>query len=349
MSADFDTLRVAVVGCGSIGGRHARNLRTLGVAHVALCDLDASRAARLAGELDDALVSVDLEALLTRHRPHAVLVCTPPSSHLAVATRALEAGAHVFCEKPLAPALAGVDQLLARVAARNRFLMLGMCYRFHGGLRRLRERVLRVDVGRVLGAQLWGGHWLPDWHPWADYRREYSARRALGGGVLLDSIHAFDTARWLFGEPVEVVGMLGRVSDLEIDTEDVASAILRLPGGVLVEVHVDYLQRHAQSRIEVIGSEGTLEWDFHRQSIRCRRAGETAWVEEAVPVEVNAMYVAELREFLDGVTAGRRPSPDGAEGRMTLALAAAVRESAESGRLIELGVPATPQRARARA
>jgi predicted dehydrogenase len=276
-----------------------------------------------------------------------VLVCTPPTSHLAVATRALEAGAHVFCEKPLAPALAGVDALLARAAARGRFVMMGMCYRFHAGLQRVRERLAAGAVGRVLGAQVWGGHWLPDWHPQADYRREYSARRELGGGVLLDSIHAFDTVRWLFGEPVEAVGMLAKVSDLEIDTEDVASAILRLECGALVEVHVDYLQRHGQHRWAVIGSEGTLEWDFHRQAIRCRRAGEAAWAEEAVPAEVNAMYVAELREFLDCVASGRCPAPDGVEGRATLAVAVAVRESAATGRLVELpGTPA-PRRARA--
>ena len=94
-------------------------------------------------------------------------------------------------------------------------------------------------VGRVLGAQMWSGQYLPDWHPWADYRTEYSARRALGGGVLLDSIHSFDTLRWMLGEPAEVTGMLGRVSDLEIDTEDVAAAIVRLESGALVALNKD--------------------------------------------------------------------------------------------------------------
>jgi predicted dehydrogenase len=329
-------LRFAVVGCGSIGARHARNLRALGAPDVALCDLDQRRAIRLAGELGADVATDDLDALLTLYRPHGVLVCTPPTSHLAVAARAAEAGAHVFCEKPLAPALAGVDDCLALVEQRGRFLMMGMCYRFHRGLRRLQQRLAGGTIGRVLGAQLWGGHYLPDWHPWADYRTEYSARRDLGGGVLLDSIHAVDTVRWLLGEPVEVIGMLGRVSDLEIDTEDVASAVVRLASGPQVEVHVDYLQRHARNRIEVIGSEGNLAWDFHRQAVRWRRAGERRWTEERVRTEVNEMYLAELCEFVDCVASERRPALDGAEGRATLALAAAVRESAETGRRIEL-------------
>jgi predicted dehydrogenase len=184
---------------------------------------------------------------------------------------------------------------------------------------------------------MWAGQYLPDWHPWADYRREYSARRDLGGGVLLDSIHSFDTLRWVLGEPVEVSGMLARVSDLEIDTEDVAAALVRLPSGAIVEVHVDYLQRVAQSRFEVIGSEGTLTWD--REGVRWRRAGDQAWTVEDVAIEPNAMYLAELEAFGAAVAAGRTRL-DIDEGRATLALAVAIREAAATGRCVRLGTPA---------
>jgi predicted dehydrogenase len=338
-------LRIAVVGCGSIGARHARNLRALDVAGLALCDLDHARAERLGAGVDAEVVSADLDALLRGFRPHGVLVCTPPSSHLAVAARALDQGAHVFCEKPLAPDLTGVDALLTRAARAGRFLMMGMCYRFHPGLRRFHEQLAAGVVGRLLAAQMWAGQYLPDWHPSADYRREYSAQRALGGGVLLDSIHSFDTLRWALGEPVEVMGMVGKVSDLEIDTEDVATALVRLAGGAIVQVHVDYLQRHPRSYLEVVGSTGSLHWD--RTGVRWRRAGEEAWCEEPVVCDPNHVYVAELAEFLDCVASGRRPALDGAEGRATLAVALAVRDSAASGRLVRLPAPAAPALAEA--
>ena len=333
-------LRLIVVGCGSIGSRHARNLRALGVERVALCDLDRARAERLAAELGGPVAHDDLGTLLASERPHGVLVCTPPTSHLAVAGRALGAGAHVFCEKPLAATLDGTGELLALARARGRFLMMGMCYRFHPGLRRFRELLAGGAIGRLLTGQLWAGQYLPDWHPWADYRQEYSARRAQGGGVLLDSIHSFDVLRWAFGEPADVTGMLGTVSDLEIDTEDVAAALIRLDGGAIVQVHVDYLQRHASSRIEAIGSEGTLVWE--RSGVRWRRAGDTAWTEEPCTADPNAMYVDELREFLDAITTGRAPALDGEEGRATLALATAVRQSAETGRRVRLPIPSLP-------
>ena len=332
--------RLIVVGCGSIGSRHARNLRALGVERIALCDLDRARAERLAAEVGGAVAGADLGALLASERPQGVLVCTPPTSHLAVAGRALGAGAHVFCEKPLAATLDGTEELLALARTRGRFLMMGMCYRFHPGLRRFRELLADGAIGRLLTGQLWAGQYLPDWHPWADYRQEYSARRAQGGGVLLDSIHSFDVLRWAFGEPAEVTGMLGTVSDLEIDTEDVATALVRLTGGAIVQVHVDYLQRHASSRIEAIGSEGTLVWE--RSGVRWRRAGDAAWTDEPCAADPNTMYVEELRAFLDAIATGQPPALDGDEGRATLALALAVRQSAETGRRVRLPVPPLP-------
>ncbi len=326
-------LRVVVVGCGSIGSRHARNLRTLGVGALLLCDLDGPRAARLGDEVGAEATGTDLDAMLATGRADAVVVCTPPVSHLAVAHQAVAAGAHVFCEKPLATDLDGVDALGVEVARHGRVFMMGMCYRFHPALRRMKVLLDAGTIGRVLGATMWAGHHLPDWHPWADYRREYSAQRRLGGGVLLDSIHSFDTLRWVLGEPAEVTGMLGRVSDLEIDTEDVAAALVRLRSGAIVEVHVDYLQRHAQSRFEVIGSEGNLCWD--REGVRWRRAGDADWTIEDVTVEPNAMYLAELEAFAAAIAAGRtRLGLD--EGRATLALAVAVRESAETGRRVRM-------------
>jgi 1,5-anhydro-D-fructose reductase (1,5-anhydro-D-mannitol-forming) len=131
--------------------------------------------------------------------------------------------------------------------------------------------------------------------------------------------------------------MLARVSDLESDTEDVAVAILRLGSGAVVEVHVDYLQRHAQSRFEVVGTEGSLVWV--RGIVRVRRAGDPEWTDEPIACDPNQVYIDELREFLACIESGRAPALDGAEGRATLALALAVRESAETGRLVRLDAP----------
>lgn len=327
---------MAVVGCGSIGSRHARNLRTLGVERLALVDSDRERAATLATAVDAEVVGTNLAEVVRRFHPDAVLVCTPPSSHLAVALEAIAAGAHVFCEKPLAPDLTGVEHLLGEAAAARRFVMMGMCYRFHPALEQVSVRLAGGEIGPVLGGALRVGQYLPAWHPWADYRTEYSARRALGGGVLLDCIHALDIARWLFGEFTEVTAMLGRVSTLEIDTEDVVAAVLRRADGVLVEIHLDYLQREPTNRVEVIGSEGSLRWDFHARRLRTYRVPPGGATDESIDVEPNAMYEAELRAFLDCLATGRRPIVDGAEGARTLALAMAVREAAETGRHVSL-------------
>src|SRR5262249_60034014 len=102
---------------------------------------------RLATTLGIDTLATDLGGLGADFRPDAVLVCTPPASHLAVMEAALDLGAHVFCEKPLAPDLGGVAAVLTRAAAAGRLVMMGMCYRFHPALPRPRPGIEAGGIG----------------------------------------------------------------------------------------------------------------------------------------------------------------------------------------------------------
>src|SRR5205807_10567443 len=90
------------------------------------------------------------------------------------------------------------------------------------------ERLVEeVRIGRTLAARAHCGYYLPFWRPGRDYREGYGARQATCGGIILDSIHEFDYLTWLLGWPREVFAYAGRVSSLEIDTEDNADVLLR--------------------------------------------------------------------------------------------------------------------------
>ena len=118
--------------------------------------------------------------------------------------------------------------------------MVGYNLRFHPGLERLRELVKQHAIGKVVSARAEVGEYLPDWHPWEDYRRGYSARRDLGGGPVLTFSHELDALCWLLGAPSRVMGMATHASSLEIDTEDVAELVLQFADGPLASVHVDF-------------------------------------------------------------------------------------------------------------
>lgn len=332
-----------VVGCGSIGGRHLANLARLGVEELVVCDPDEKRRRAAAKTAGVCAVHADLEDAL-RSGADCAFICSPSSLHLEQAEAAAQAGMNIFVEKPLSHTLEGTDNLVRIVRSRGLILMVGMCYRFHPGLRELKSLLDQDAIGSVLTADMWAGSYLPNWHPKSDYRKEYSAQARLGGGVILDSIHSFDTLRWLFGEVTEVACRASKLSDLEIDTEDVAAVIAVVEGGAIVQVHVDYLQQPGSSRIEVVGSKGKAIWEAGARAVRVWSAdrkgedgaGAAAWQERPYEFEVSEMYVAEVEEFLACVSERRRPVTNEVDGLATLRVAIAAKEASRLGRFVRL-------------
>lgn len=265
-------------------------------------------------------------------RPTAVLICTPTALHAADAREAVAAGAHVLVEKPIATDLGDADALVEAARASGRVVAVGYNLRFQRGLKEVRELVRGGAIGRVLTIRAEFGHYLPDWHPGDDYRARYSARAELGGGVLFDLSHEIDLVRWIAGEVAGVCALTATVGDLEIDVEDCALLLLRLASGVLAEIHIDYIQRAYSRGCKIVGSEGTLIWEYPYDLRLFRAAG--GWENRSEPVDPNEMYVAELRNFLDCVAGTARVEVDGTDARQTLAVALAAKRSAREGRFV---------------
>ena len=310
---------VLVVGSGSIGARHARNLASLG-AEVFLADPDASRAAEVAAEVG--ATPVEFSSLMFAERD-AVVVASPTGAHVAQASAALAAGARVLVEKPLVVTL---DDFAAIEADAER-IMVGYNLRLHQPIEQLMEMVHGGNVGDILNARLWFGFWLPDWRPGSDYRESYSARSALGGGVLLDAIHELDLLVWLAnGDAFDVVGaVVERLGPLEIDVEDTVAALLQHHDGWVADIALDYLSRSYRRGIEVVGTAGTARLDWARQVVELEGSdGVRSW---PATTPVSASYEREAERFLAFVD-GAPPVVGGAEGAQSVRLADAIRSAA---------------------
>ncbi len=328
--------RFAVVGCGSIGARHLRNLAALGCADLIAVDPDPARREAAAAAVG-AQTAPDVSTALAAGAS-VVLVAAPTALHVDVAREAVEAGADLFVEKPLAATLDGVDELI-EAADRHRTTALVACnLRFHPGLRRLRELARAGAIGRVVSVRLEFGSWLPDWRPSQDYRDGYAVRRASGGGIVLDAIHELDYARWLVGDVHSVACFADRLSSLELETEDVAAVLLRFAGGAIGEVHLDYVQRDYSRTCQVIGEAGTLRWDFTTGETRLYAAGDGKWRSfgPASTWTINDMYVAELEHFLACLRGEAAPEQSLRDGRRALEIALAALASAEDGSVVRL-------------
>jgi predicted dehydrogenase len=314
-------LRVAVLGQGSIGRRHAGILRDLGH-EVAAYDP--------AGPAEDGGVDwrPDEDAALAG--ADAAVVATPSSMHFEHAALALDRGVPALVEKPLTTDAAGARAIEARAADAGGRLAVAMNLRFHPGVAAVRRLVSEGAIGRPLRAGVWFGSWLPGWRPQTDYRRSYSARSDLGGGILLDAIHELDYAIWTLGPVTRVGAALATVSDLEIDVEDVAHVHLEHAGGTLTSVTLDYLDRSYSRGCRIVGDEGTVEWRFDAGTVT-HLGPDGPVAEYPAPADVAGTYRAQMERFVEFVRNGGPPAVSVAEARHVLDVADAARRASAEG------------------
>ncbi len=321
-------MRVLIAGCGSIGRRHLANLLSLTPAEVLAHRVRGQDAGDLARRFGVRSVA-SLEEGLSLD-PDFVLVANPTALHMEVALQAARAGRPLFIEKPLSDRREGVDELRRLVREKQLVCLVGYQMRFHPGLRLMRELLQEGRIGRPLWVRAEVGQYLPDWHPDEDYRQGFSARRSLGGGVTLDLSHELDYVRWLLGPVAQVGAFGGRIGDLEIDTEDIAEVLLRFESGAVGSVHLDYLARCPVRGCRLVGTNGTLEWDYFGNQVRLFEAGSGAWTRHRQDgFERNQMYIDEMAHFLRCLRGEEPPEIDLDQAVEVLDLGLRVRRAAE--------------------
>ncbi len=323
--------RVLIVGCGSIGRRHARNLKSLEVRQLGFCDTSPAALEQCREELPGEIFAGYGEAL-EKFKPDVVLICTPPVCHVEQALAALQAQAHVFIEKPLSHESSGIQALIAEARRHDRNVQIGYNLRFHPGLQILKELIDSGKIGRVLWLSAEAGQYLPDWRPWQHYRESYSARHELGGGIILDGSHELDYICWLLGRPSEVTCRAEHLSSLDLDVEDSAWIYLTFPERRRAELHLDFVQRSYTRTCKVVGETGTALWDFSSQEVRWFSAAQPGWNSIPYVFEANDMYVAEMVHFLKSLGSRTGPMVDIEQGRDVIRVVEAAKKSSEEGK-----------------
>lgn len=239
-----------VIGYGSIGARHARLLRELG--------LEVAIVSRRNIDWPDTFAAIP-EAI-SAWGPDYAVIASRTHEHRGDMAALAESGfkGTLLVEKP-------VFDTGTEVAA-SQFAQIFVAYnlRFHPVLVRLKE-VLAERTPHAVHVTV--GQYLPDWRPEADYRRGYSAIKAQGGGVLRDLSHELDTLNWMLGGWTRLTALGGHVSGLEIDSDDVFSILFETARCPVVSVQMNYLDSTLRREVLALTDQGTVRADLVRGTL----------------------------------------------------------------------------------
>jgi predicted dehydrogenase len=281
---------VAVIGYGSIGRRHLANLERLGVGQRWVVRRPEGSNPAFAPPPGVELVHSDQEVIAAGL--DLAIICNPTALHVVTAEKYVAAGIPILVEKPLcAP---GQEEAAARLVtlAHQRGAAAGIayCLRYHPAYRLAHDIVTSGGLGPLLSAKAWFESYLPDWHPWEDYRQSYAARADLGGGVLPTLDHEIDFMNWCLGDPIEVAGEMRNSGTLGIDVPDTASVFLSYAGEITNQSSPHAPREEIISRSEM--STLTARMDESLRDSGCR-LGET--LPPVVPVHISLSFCQHKR------------------------------------------------------
>jgi predicted dehydrogenase len=337
LKSRYAVRRAAILGCGSIGQRHIRNLRQLGIADIAAL---RSRKGHFK-ELDPGLGVQELERWqdLIEFDPDVAVVSNPTSCHVDTALNLVPHVRGLFIEKPLSSSLEGVRTLLSEVRAHRVVSFVGYNLQFHPIVRGIKEVLGDGKLATPLLLQCQVGQWLPDWHPYEDYTQAYYARKDLGGGAALTLSHEIHLAVDLLGAPGVVSCFLSDSSALDLEVDVIADLMIRHGSGAVSQIHLDFIQQPIHRSGTVSCGRGWIDYDLviGLATVQSSDQPDSQVIWEDAGYDQNQSYLDEMQTFLRYTREGRVKHPfDVWHATQSLAVVDAAFSSAETGCVVEL-------------
>ena len=204
-----------IIGGGSIGQRHIKNLQSLGFSNIFCLKRAADPAFETKFQVEVLTDYRELEHI----QPWAVFICNPTSLHVESLEIAVRNGAHIFMEKPLIHNEEGLQKARSIMEGYDKVFFIGFMLRFHPLVKALKGIIEEGELGDVYSARFEFGSYLPYWHPWEDYKISYASNNALGGGVINTITHELDLVQYFFGKPESVMTHKTNLHKLDIEVE----------------------------------------------------------------------------------------------------------------------------------
>ncbi|MDO6709371.1 Gfo/Idh/MocA family oxidoreductase [Aliiglaciecola sp. 2_MG-2023] len=294
-------MKFLICGMGSIGVRHFQNLKHLGFNDISLYSTGNSNYPKIEELTKDIPRYNNLNQALAQN-PDVCMITNPTSMHVETAIEAANKGCHLYIEKPLSHNLTNLAELNKIINQKNLITFVTYQFRFHPHIQLLKDLLHNENqYGDAVWAQAEWSEYLPDWHPWEDYKQSYSAKKELGGGVLRTQIHPLNYLEYLFGDIEHLTATTQSTGILDIDVDDIADIQISFKSKINATVHVDYIQKPRVHKLKIVTNKGRFHWNCHLNSLKFINLENKITEFTNENFERNDMFVKMLEEYIDCV------------------------------------------------
>ena len=288
---------VLIIGCGSIGERHLRCFLSTGRAAPTACDVNPALLQKMAETYKVPTVT-DWEKAVDSGQYESVVICAPAQFHIPMSIRALRAGCHVLCEKPLAVTTRGVDDLIRAREESGRKIAIAYTMHMMPFLIQARDFIRKGELGPVLQAASLAGQPFHLFRP--AYASVYYRSHSSGGGAIQDALtHTANYVESVLGPTDSVLCDCAHLSLAGVEVEDTAHIAAR-HGSVMVSYAINQFQMPNESTLQFNTATGSVKIELHNQrwGVLRKFGGEWEWHDAPVAHRDNH-YIAQAEAFLD--------------------------------------------------
>ena len=264
-----------------------------------------------------------------KEKPDAAIIANATPGHIPIAELLVEHQIPFLIEKPVSNSSYGLKKLCEQIKKKRLPVLVGFQLRHHPTYKLLVNQLRCGTIGKPLSLYGYVGQYLPDWRPDSDYRHTVSASKFLGGGVLTDLCHEIDIAMDLLGPVDSVFANLCRISDLEINTEDTANLTVVYKNNCHANIHLNYLDREYTWYTRIVGTKGTLLWDYAKGFLQLNLAGQNQPKIFVDPTGLtrDSIFEAQAKHWLDVIAGKEAPLVSFDQGCEVTKLILAARQS----------------------
>lgn len=324
-------MKFLVVGCGSIGQRHIKNLKKIGYSDILLFDSNK----KLMKETSNKL-KINYVNSLSIKNIDCTLICTPPNSHIKIAKKALESNSHVFIEKPLSNSLIGIEKIEKLAKEKKLKVFVGYSFRFEKGLKIIKKLISTNEIGEIFSFDAYEGWHLSNWRPWQNYKKSYTTKKNLGGGIILDGSHELNYLQWLGGKIELVYCIYSKIPKIAKNVEGIAEILIKFNSKAIGRIHLDFLNPKYNRHCEILGDKGSIIWSFENKTIEIRKNNYKKIKKIKYGNDTNQMYIDEVKHVIKCIKENRNEIISLNESINTLKISLSIKKSGEKGKSIKI-------------